>query len=59
MASDGVLFKVLARVHPRFQTPLIATLIAGTFGGKKTLQIKSKNNEFNNKCINFHLCTKV
>jgi len=33
MASDGVLFKFLAKVHPRFQTPLIATLLAGTFGG--------------------------
>lgn len=33
MASDGVLFKFLSKVHPRFQTPLIATLIAGTFGG--------------------------
>ncbi|XP_035706060.1 cationic amino acid transporter 2 isoform X2 [Folsomia candida] len=33
MASDGVLFKFLAKVHPRFHTPLIATLIAGTFGG--------------------------
>ncbi|CAL8138010.1 unnamed protein product [Orchesella dallaii] len=33
MASDGVLFKFLSKVHPRFQTPLIATIIAGTFGG--------------------------
>jgi len=33
MASDGVLFKFLAKVHPKTQTPLIATMIAGTFGG--------------------------
>ncbi|XP_054161650.1 cationic amino acid transporter 2-like [Oppia nitens] len=29
MASDGVLFRFLATVHRRFQTPLYATLIAG------------------------------
>jgi amino acid transporter len=40
MASDGVLFKFLAQVHPRFQTPLIATLIAGTFGGTNLLRIQ-------------------
>ncbi|CAG7690013.1 unnamed protein product [Allacma fusca] len=33
MASDGLLFAFLAKVHPRFQTPLVATFIGGIFGG--------------------------
>nr|CAD7572735.1 unnamed protein product [Timema californicum] len=33
MATDGLLFKFLGSVHPTFQTPLVGTLIAGTFTG--------------------------
>nr|CAD7400863.1 unnamed protein product [Timema cristinae] len=33
MATDGLLFKFLGLVHPTFQTPLVGTLIAGTFTG--------------------------
>ena len=33
MASDGVIFRVLATIHPRFQTPLIATVIGGLVTG--------------------------
>ncbi|QQP31599.1 Solute carrier family 7 (Cationic amino acid transporter_ y+ system)_ member 2, partial [Caligus rogercresseyi] len=30
MASDGLLFKVLSRIQPRFKTPMIATVLSGT-----------------------------
>ncbi|XP_063925550.1 cationic amino acid transporter 2 isoform X1 [Zophobas morio] len=33
MASDGLLFKALAIVHPKFQTPFMGTLIAGSIAG--------------------------
>jgi len=33
MASDGLMFKPLAYVHPKFQTPFISTLIAGLLFG--------------------------
>lgn len=33
MASDGLVFKFLGRVHSRFQTPVIGTLFAGTLTG--------------------------
>lgn len=33
MASDGLLFKFLAKVHPRFKTPFVGTLLAGVFTG--------------------------
>lgn len=33
MASDGLLFKILAKVHPKFQTPFMGTLIAGAITG--------------------------
>ncbi|XP_042909296.1 cationic amino acid transporter 3 isoform X2 [Parasteatoda tepidariorum] len=33
MGSDGIIFRFLARVHPRFQTPLIATAVSGVFAG--------------------------
>lgn len=31
MSSDGVLFRIMSRVHPRTRTPVIATLISGLF----------------------------
>ncbi|XP_035208400.1 cationic amino acid transporter 3-like [Stegodyphus dumicola] len=33
MGSDGIIFRFLAKVHPRYQTPLIATAISGVFAG--------------------------
>ncbi|XP_058805379.1 high affinity cationic amino acid transporter 1 isoform X1 [Phymastichus coffea] len=37
MASDGVIFKFLARVHPRTMTPVLGTLISGVLTGIMTL----------------------
>jgi amino acid transporter len=33
MATDGLLFKFLANVNKRFQTPFIATFLSGIFAG--------------------------
>jgi amino acid transporter len=33
MASDGMIFRFLGKIHPRFQTPLIGTLLAGLLTG--------------------------
>ena len=33
MAQDGVIFRFLATIHPRFQTPFIATIISGIITG--------------------------
>lgn len=33
MATDGVIFRQLADVHPRFKTPLLATFASGIFAG--------------------------
>ncbi|XP_076251398.1 cationic amino acid transporter 2-like [Rhynchophorus ferrugineus] len=33
MASDGLLFRTLAKVHPKFQTPFMGTLLAGAVTG--------------------------
>ncbi|XP_071446749.1 cationic amino acid transporter 2 [Hetaerina americana] len=33
MANDGLIFKGLAKVHPKTQTPLIATILAGALAG--------------------------
>lgn len=33
MATDGVIFRFLANVHPRFKTPVISTIISGVFAG--------------------------
>ncbi|KAK1329766.1 hypothetical protein QTO34_009949 [Cnephaeus nilssonii] len=30
MAEDGLLFRALARIHPRTHTPIIATIVSGT-----------------------------
>lgn len=34
MAKDGIIFKFLAKIHPRFQTPVIGTFVAGICTGK-------------------------
>ncbi|PAA59751.1 hypothetical protein BOX15_Mlig030039g1 [Macrostomum lignano] len=33
MASDGLIFRFLSRVHPRLATPLIATVLTGVMAG--------------------------
>lgn len=33
MANDGVIFRNLGRVHPKYKTPLLATIISGVFAG--------------------------
>ncbi|KAF5286541.1 hypothetical protein FQR65_LT12545 [Abscondita terminalis] len=33
MSSDGLMFEIVGRVHPRFQTPVLGTLIAGALTG--------------------------
>lgn len=33
MGSDGIIFRFLAKVHPKYQTPLIATAVSGVFAG--------------------------
>ncbi len=33
MASDGVIFRFLSDVHPKFKTPLMATFLSGLLAG--------------------------
>lgn len=33
MSSDGLIFKWMGKINPRFQTPLIGTLAAGLLTG--------------------------
>ena len=33
MANDGLLFRSLARIHPRTKTPLLATFLSGLLAG--------------------------
>ncbi|XP_048519072.1 high affinity cationic amino acid transporter 1 [Dendroctonus ponderosae] len=33
MGSDGLVFRVLAKVHPRFQTPVVGSIVAGLITG--------------------------
>ncbi|ESP01106.1 hypothetical protein LOTGIDRAFT_207718, partial [Lottia gigantea] len=42
MATDGVLFKVLANVNERFKTPLLATIITGIFSGFMAMMFNLK-----------------
>ncbi|XP_026464799.1 high affinity cationic amino acid transporter 1-like [Ctenocephalides felis] len=37
MASDGLLFEFMGRVHPRFKTPFLGTLLAGFLTGLMAL----------------------
>ena len=39
MAKDGLMFRFLAYVHPRFQTPVIATVISGSLAGIVSLTL--------------------
>lgn len=33
MASDGLIFKFMGKIHPKFHTPFLGTLLAGIFTG--------------------------
>lgn len=33
MANDGLVFKILGKVHPKFKTPFVGTILAGLFTG--------------------------
>jgi amino acid transporter len=35
IASDGLIFRFIAWIHPRLQTPLIATILGGIAAGIK------------------------
>ena len=35
MASDGIIFKFLAKIHPKTQTPVIGTIVSGLLTGNK------------------------
>jgi hypothetical protein len=35
IASDGLIFRFLARINSRFKTPLIATLLSGLLAGRR------------------------
>lgn len=37
MAQDGILYKILHRVHPKTQTPVIATILSGFFAAVMAL----------------------
>nr|XP_035921279.1 LOW QUALITY PROTEIN: cationic amino acid transporter 3-like [Halichoerus grypus] len=41
MADDGLLFRGLAWIHPRTHTPIVATIVSGTFAGEETKPIPS------------------
>lgn len=34
MAEDGLLFRVLARIHSGTRTPIVATVVSGIVAGK-------------------------
>lgn len=42
MASDGVIFKFLAKVHPKTQTPIIGTFVAGSLTGEEKNHVPSR-----------------
>ena len=44
MAEDGVIFRFLANIHPRFQTPFFATIISGVITGLLGEQKNIKSN---------------
>jgi len=34
MAEDGLMFSMFSIIHPKFKTPLLATLLSGLLAGK-------------------------
>ena len=43
MASDGLVFRWLSHVHPRYQTPFRATVLSGLFAGCMAAFFELKN----------------
>lgn len=39
MGSDGVIFKFLAKIHPKTMTPVLGTIVSGLLTGENYLQI--------------------
>ena len=37
MGSDGLIFRFMAKISPRFKTPLIGTAVSGVFAGVSAL----------------------
>ncbi|KAK6177452.1 hypothetical protein SNE40_015548 [Patella caerulea] len=42
MATDNIIFKVLAQINDRFKTPLLATIITGIFSGLMAMMFNLK-----------------
>ncbi|XP_050412616.1 cationic amino acid transporter 2 isoform X2 [Patella vulgata] len=42
MATDSIIFKVLAQINDRFKTPLLATIITGIFSGLMAMMFNLK-----------------
>lgn len=34
MSCDGLLYRIFSDIHPKYQTPLLATLLSGLLAGK-------------------------
>lgn len=46
IASDGLIFRFISWIHPRLQTPIVATILGGVSGGKtKTHRFSLMKNE--------------
>ncbi|KAG8276441.1 hypothetical protein J6590_065181 [Homalodisca vitripennis] len=43
MSKDGLLFKFLSRVHPRFKTPFVATILSGILIGTMAFMFSLKD----------------
>ena len=39
MAEDGLLFRVLARIHSGTHTPIVATVVSGIVAGKTVVSV--------------------
>jgi amino acid transporter len=37
IAADGLIFRFISWIHPRLQTPIIATILGGIASGKRIL----------------------
>ena len=39
ISSDGLIFRVLSKIHSKFRTPLLATILSGLFAGTSFYEI--------------------
>lgn len=39
MAEDGLMFSMFSIIHPKFKTPLLATLLSGLLAGKYNINM--------------------